>query len=94
MNLRNVLFWDTDPTQLDFESHASLVIERVASLGTLEEWHQVLQYYGEERIKREVCQLRYLDKKTMSYLAARFNIPKEEFRCYTLQQSTQTHYPY
>lgn len=94
MKLRNVLFWDTDPALVDPDVHVAYVIERVARFGILREWKQLLAYYGEERIKKEVIKLRDLDIKTLNFLSVRFKIPKEEFRCYTNQRFQQTHYPY
>ena len=83
MNLRKVLFWDTDHNKLNCDKHPAYVIERVARYGTLEEWKEVLDYYGEEKIKSEILLLRDLDKKTLNYLSFRFKIPKQEFRCYS-----------
>jgi hypothetical protein len=93
MELRKVLFWDTDINKIDRKKNAAYIVERVAVYGTLEEWRQLLEYYGTEKIKAIVKELRYLDQKTLNYLSFRFNIPKEKFRCYTHQPSTQTHYP-
>jgi len=93
MNLRNVLFWDTDPSKINYDKQAAYVIERVVRFGTWEEWNQVIKYYGEKKIKTEVLQMRELDEKTLNYLAFRFNIAKKDFRCYSLQQSTTRHYP-
>ncbi|MDQ3192198.1 MAG: hypothetical protein M3Q58_11455 [Bacteroidota bacterium] len=92
--LSPVLFWDTDISQIDPKKHASYIIERVASLGTLFEWEQILSHYGEIEVKETVCRLRTLDPKTLNFLSFFFNIPKEQFRCYTNQQSFPTHYPY
>ncbi|HRI59577.1 MAG TPA: hypothetical protein PK228_07630 [Saprospiraceae bacterium] len=82
------LFWDVDATTIDWEKNARWVIARVLSYGNLPDFRELVRYYGLERIKQEMLQVRYLDKKTLSFVAALFQIPKEQFRCYTLRQST------
>ena len=93
MKFSKVLFWDIDPAQLDLEKHSSYVIERVVKFGTWDEWKELLNFYGSERVKQVVTKLSDLDPKTLSYLSAYFHLPKRAFRCYTSRQSTRTHYP-
>ena len=93
MKLRKVLFWDTDFEKIDWDQHAAYVIERVARYGFLNEWKNVLDYYGHEKVKKEILKFRDLDGKTLNYLSILFNIPKERFRCYTPQQFPPAHYP-
>ena len=38
--------------------------------------------------------LRSLDPKAMSFISAITNIPKEQFRCYALRQSSQRHWTF
>lgn len=86
------LFWDIDRSTLDLERKARYVIGRVVTHGMLEDWNLIKAYYGLERIKNEMLQERYLDKKSLSFLSCIFEIPKEQFRCYTTQQSIPTHW--
>lgn len=81
-----ILFWDIDPSKLDYEAKARFVIGRVVMYGTLADWKATLDHYGPERVRDEMLQERYLDKKTLNYLSFYFDVPKTEFRCYTLQQ--------
>ena len=94
MNLGKHLFWDTDPAQVDYEKHARKIIERVVTRGRLEDWRAIREYYGLDRIKEEVVQIRSLDDKTHTFLATILRIPKERFRCYTNKLSNQPHFPY
>lgn len=82
MQLRKVLFWDTNPDLIDYEKHANYIIQRVVTCGQLEEWREVIAYYGVEKIKNTVVELRDLDDKTMTYLSVYFSLPKEIFRCF------------
>jgi hypothetical protein len=42
MQLKQVLFWDTDPLLADYQKHARCVMSRVVMYGNLEEWKQVI----------------------------------------------------
>jgi len=87
LQLPRILFWDIDPTNLDYNAKARYVIGRVTMYGNLADWNAILQYYGPERVRDEMLQERYLDKRTLNFLSFYFNIPKSQFRCYTMQQS-------
>lgn len=88
------LFWDIDRTTLDLDSKVRYVIGRVVTHGMLKDWNLIKTYYGLERIKNEMLQERYLDKRSLSFLSCIFELPKEQFRCYTTQQSTPTHWDF
>lgn len=88
------LFWDIDKTQLDFEKNRRYVIERTLMRGTLSDWFLIKNHYDKALIKAESMQMRYLDKQTLSFCAAYFNEPIENFRCYILKQSTPSHWDY
>lgn len=92
MQLSKVIFWDTDYAQIDWEKKARYVIARVLMYGTVSDWNAIKSYYGLERIKEEMLQERSLDKKTLSFLSCIFDLPKENFRCYTEQQSYPPHW--
>ena len=62
--------------------------------GTLSDWKSVLQYYGSKRVLDEMLQERYLDKRSLNFLSFYFEVPKTQFRCYTLQQSIPRHWDY
>lgn len=88
------LFWDTNPDALDFEKNARWIIARVLQYGDLNDFRKLVDFYGWDRIKNEMLQVRYLDKLTLNLLSVLFKIPKEQFRCYTWQQSNPAPFPY
>ncbi len=92
--LNKNLFWDIDVKTLDYDEHSRFIIERVLLKGDLPDWFELKKIYGIERIKKEILQVRYLDRKTLSFLSLIFYIPKEKFRCYNIKQSTQSHWNY
>lgn len=95
MTLNPGLFWDTDFNNIDYQKYSQKVIERVLTMGTLSDWFEIQRYYGLERIKNEAMQIRYLDEITLNFCCVFFNLKKEDFRCYTFQQSGhQQHWQY
>ncbi|OQX80124.1 MAG: hypothetical protein B6D64_03805 [Bacteroidetes bacterium 4484_276] len=87
MNLNPWLFWDTDFQAIDYQKYSRHVIERVLTLGALTDWFEIKNYYGLDKIKNEATQIRYLDEVTLNFCCEFFNLQKEDFRCYTFQQS-------
>ena len=88
------LFWDVDKTQVDFEKHAVHVVDKALNRGSWEDFQKVLWYYGRDRVKAIVKNLRYMDKKTMQFSSVYFQIPITEMRCYIWKQSSPSHWDY
>jgi hypothetical protein len=92
--LRPSLFWDSDLSQIDLEHHAHKIIIRVLERGTLEDWYEIKRIYGKERIKQEALVARSLDKYALAFCSGYFDIPKEQFRCYTTIAFRQNSWQY
>lgn len=85
-------FWDVDYSKLDAQDSKRLIIDRVFSLGNLEEISLLISLYGEKQIIDTLSRLNYLDPKTFNFVSKLFNTSKEKFRCYTKAQLTQQHW--
>ena len=83
--LRKSLFWDVDFAKIEWQKNYRFVIERVLERGTFDEWQQIKDIYGLEKIKETALQVRWLDNTTLSFCSNYFHIHKEQFRCYTLK---------
>jgi hypothetical protein len=94
LSLSPTLFWDTDASAFGLESHAKTIVERVILHGTWSEFKSILSYYGKDRIRDILVNLRYLDNRTLSFCSAYFLVPKPDFRCYIMKQSNPTHWNY
>ena len=94
LSLSKTLFWDVDIASIDPEKHASYVIERVLSLGTMDDFKLLKLHYGKSKIKQTAQMLRYMDERVLHFCSAYFGIPITEFRCYTEKQLNQTHWNY
>ncbi|MCB9233344.1 MAG: hypothetical protein H6581_16925 [Bacteroidia bacterium] len=88
------LFWDSSPEQIDPEKHARQIIERVVTRGSLEDWFEIRDFYGWERMAREVVKIRSLDLKTLIFLSTIFHIPVTDFRCYRNEPLNLQHSPF
>jgi hypothetical protein len=85
-------FWDVDSSKMDPKASKRLIIERVFSLGTIEDMKRVVAYYGRENVVEELSKLNYLDPKTLNFVSILFDKPKREFKCYTSELSRVRHW--
>ena len=94
LSLSPSLFWDTDSSNIKLDTHAKTIVERVMLHGTWAEFKSILDYYGKDRVRDILVKVRYLDKRSLSFCSAYFDVPKSDFRCYTLKQLNPTHWNY
>ncbi len=89
--LKQSYFWD-----IDFRSGKTvskrLIIERVLSLGTLDELTLLLNYYGREEVEKILMNLNYIDPKTLNFASKYFGRSKKTFKCYTRKQLIPQHW--
>lgn len=85
-------FWDTDIKYLDANHSKRLIIERVFSLGTVEEINRVIDYYDEPLVVEVLTNLNYLDPKTLNFVALFFSLPLSSFKCYKRKCSKPPHW--
>lgn len=80
-------FWDVDFGRLDTNKSKRLIIERIFSLGRLEEMVALLHFYGTNEVFKTLSQINYLDPKTLNFVSMVFGKPKSSFKCYTRTHS-------
>jgi len=88
------LFWDIDPTLLEWESNKKTIIERVLERGSFEEWQYIVKIYTLEVIIKTAQTFRTMSPLDLNFLATISNTPKEEFRCYNTRLLTGQHWIY
>jgi hypothetical protein len=94
MHLTTSIFWDTKYATIDFDKNAPYVIDRVLHYGTLKDWKSIQDYYGKQKIKQIVINLRYMDKRVLAYCSVYFKTAKEKFRCYNTEPLLQQQWNY
>ena len=93
-SLSKGLFWDVDPETVDEVKHRRFIIQRVLERGDLDDWNNTKAHYTVPVIVDEAKQMRYLDPRVMAFVACIGNVKESDFRCYTLRQSNQQHWPF
>lgn len=84
-------FWDVNISDLDEKKSKRLIIERIINLGKLDEIKLVISQYGKDEVIRTICNLNYLDPKTLNFFSLLFGVPKKKFICYKRRQLTPQH---
>jgi hypothetical protein len=93
-NISKTAFWDVNFDEIDFEKNTRDIINRVLMNGKLSDWLEINNYYGIEKIKQEIIQMRYLSNITLNFCSFYYQIPKKEFRCYKLKQFIPKHWEF
>ena len=83
ITFKNEYFWDVDIRNLDPDRSGRLIIERIFQMGNIEDIRTVIRYYGEKKILNVLCNLNYLDPKTLNFVSRLFKKPLKDFKCYT-----------
>jgi hypothetical protein len=86
--LNKAYFWDVDIAKMNDEKSKRLIIERVMNYGNLHEIKMVKEFYGIKEIKSTLCNLNYIDPKTLNFVSLLLHVPKTKFKCYTRKQLT------
>jgi len=94
MILRKELFWEYDVSKLGLEKDQRTIIPRVLERGTLNEWKEILNLYGREKVQEVLLSTPYLGKKSLNFASFVFDIPIEKFRCYTQKQLNRAHWDF
>ena len=85
-------FWDINISNLDVSAAKRLIIERVFSLGKLDEMVALIRYYGKREVVDTLSHINYLDPKTLNFISKLFNKPKDSFKCYSRTPLTHRHW--
>jgi len=64
MQMRQSLFWDTNPKNIDTKKNAAYIIERMLELGNDKEVRWLWRFYKPAKIKKVVENSRSLNVKT------------------------------
>lgn len=79
-------FWDVDMDNIDYQKNARFVMEKVIDRGSLEDFVAIRKFYGDEKIKKEIVNARWIGDKEIYFCCAVFNLEPKDFRCYIQKQ--------
>lgn len=88
------IFWDVDVEKMDINTKANFIIERVFDRGDVEDIRYCRRFYGDEKIKEVLLNVKSLRYERIHLASAVINEPIEAFRCYKLRQLNPERYPY
>jgi len=88
------IFWDVEFENINYDTKAGFVIERVFERGDVEDIRNCRRYYGDEKVAEALLNAKFLSETTMYLASAVINKPLKDFRCYALRQSNPTLFPY
>ena len=81
------LFWDTDRTTLSADKNRAYIVKQVLEFGYDADWKLLKEIYSLPEIKEAVMNMRTLDKKALSFIAAITHTDIKDFPCYSTIQS-------
>jgi hypothetical protein len=88
------IFWDVDADKMDVYAKANFIIERVFDRGDVEDIRYCRRFYGDEKVKEALLEVKSLRYKRIHLASAIINEPLEAFRCYKLRQLNPERFPY
>lgn len=88
------LYWDIQEKDLPVTGNERFYVKRVLEVGLYSDWQLIVSMLGMEEIVVHAKAIRHMDSKTLNFISTVSQTPKEEFRCYTTQQSTNKHWIY
>lgn len=66
-NISGSLLWEYDLETFNYDRSYKIVIERVLQLGDLQQWREILQYYGEQKIMEAIEWSAQLDERGKAF---------------------------
>jgi hypothetical protein len=88
------IFWDVVFENINYDTKANFVIERVFERGDVDDVRNCRRYYGDDKVRAALLNAKFLSETTMYLASAVIDRPIQDFRCYTLRQSNPTLFPY
>ena len=82
------VFWEIDESKIEetIQTNPDFSIPRIFERGTIEEIFDMIDFYGEEKVKKTLCaQL----KRNINYIRlakVMFDLKEKDFACYTNKQ--------
>lgn len=88
------IFWGVVFENINYNTKANFVIERVFERGDLEDIRNCRRYYGDEKVAEALSKAKFLPETSMYLASTVINKPLKDFRCYALRQSNPTLFLY
>ena len=87
-------FWDVDMEKIDYQKNARHVVEKVIERGTEQDFINILNYYGFNKVKELSLQALWLSDISINFCCTLFKVKPTDFKCYEKKQSNQQHWSF
>ena len=87
-------FWDVDMDKIDYEKNARHVVEKVIERGKIEDFNNLLRFYGLKRVKELALQALWLSDVSISFCCTIFKVKPTDFKCYEKKQLNRAHWDF
>jgi hypothetical protein len=77
--LSKKVFGEVDIQNIDYENNALYVMEMVINNGSWEDFKSIIEYYGEEKIKKEIIHTKELGPKEVNFCCVLFKMDQKKF---------------
>jgi len=83
------LLWDVDWKTFDVQRGRSILAERVAERGSLDDYYTLFALYGGKKGVKDIYknEVGSLSSRSLAFICAAFGLKKEEMKCYIQQRS-------
>jgi hypothetical protein len=88
------IFWDVDFDNLDYQSKAGFIIERVFERGDVPDIRACRRYYGDTKIEQVLTCAKWLSEQTIYLACAILENELTDYRCYNTAQLNPGHWSY
>ena len=88
------IFWDVVFENINYDTKANFVIERVFERGDVDDIRNCRRYYGDDKVREALLNAKFLPETAMYLASTVIDRPIQDFRCYTLRQLNPTLFPY
>ena len=92
--LNRRIFWDINFDNLDYDSKAAFIIERVFERGDVADIRNCRRYYGDERIMQVLTNVKWLPLQTIYLACAVLDNELTDYKCYNTARSNPEHWTY
>lgn len=83
------LFWEYDMSHFDWLEMAVVVTQRVVERGWPDDFYAAINLYGLDSFVAAIKEIPYLNDRDINYVCLKFQLKKEDLKCYTRKQSRQ-----
>lgn len=80
-NISKRAFWDIDFNAIDWEKNKEFVIVKIIERGNFDDLLEIINFYGDDIIKKELCNANRLPERTYFFTLTYFNLRKDDLIC-------------